>query len=65
MNEKVDKEFDVVQDPLQQLDAGENFLQHYKNELDVINKIKKTAYNEGYKSGFDAAVQTYQTICRD
>ena len=62
MNEKLDKEFDVVQDPLQQLDAGENFLQHYKSELDVIKKI---AYNEGYESGFNAAVQTYQTICRD
>jgi len=28
MNEKIDKELGVVQDPLQQIDAGENFLQH-------------------------------------
>ena len=28
MNEKLDKELGVVQDPLQQIDAGENFLQH-------------------------------------
>ena len=27
-NEKIDKELGVVQDPLQQIDAGENFLQH-------------------------------------
>ena len=28
MNEKLDKELGVAQDPLQQIDAGENFLQH-------------------------------------
>ena len=28
MNEKLDKELGVIQDPLQQIDAGENFLQH-------------------------------------
>jgi len=28
MNEKLDKELGVVQDPLHQIDAGENFLQH-------------------------------------
>ena len=33
MNEKLDKELGVVQDPLQQIDAGENFLQHYPLEL--------------------------------
>ena len=32
-NEKIDKELGVVQDPLQQIDAGENFLQHYPLEL--------------------------------
>ena len=33
MNEKLDKELGVVQDPLQQIDAGENFLQQYPLEL--------------------------------
>ena len=33
MNEKLDKELGVVQDPLQQIDAGENFLQAYPLEL--------------------------------
>ena len=33
MNEKLDKELGVVQDPLQQIDVGENFLQQYPLEL--------------------------------
>jgi len=33
MNEKLDKELGVVQDPLQQIDTGENFLQQYPLEL--------------------------------
>ena len=33
MNEKLDKELGVVHDPLQQIDAGENFLQQYPLEL--------------------------------
>ena len=33
MNEKIDKELGVVQDPLQQIDVGENFLQQYPLEL--------------------------------
>ena len=33
MNEKIDKELGVVQDPLQQIDTGENFLQQYPLEL--------------------------------
>ena len=33
MNEKIDKELGVVQDPLQQIDVGENFLQQQPLEL--------------------------------
>ena len=33
MNNKIDMELGVVQDPLQQIDAGENFLQPYPLEL--------------------------------
>ena len=53
-NEKIDKELGVVQDPLQQIDAGENFLQHYPLELtgETVNTLPELIGEEDIETDY-------------
>ena len=54
MNEKLDKELGVVQDPLQQIDVGENFLQQYPLELtgETVNTLPELIGEEDIETDY-------------
>ena len=54
MNEKLDKELGVIQDPLQQIDAGENFLQQYPLELtgETVNTLPELIGEEDIETDY-------------
>ena len=54
MNEKLDKELGVVQDPLQQKDVGENFLQQYPLELtgETVNTLPELIGEEDIETDY-------------
>ena len=54
MNEKLDKELGVVQDPLQQIDADENFLQQYPLELtgETVNTLPELIGEEDIETDY-------------
>ena len=54
MNEKIDKELGVVQDPLQQIDVGENFLQQYPLELtgETVNTLPELIGEEDIETDY-------------